>query len=125
MPNKVFAVKSIQLEKLKSKTEVDFIENEIKIMKTLNHPGMIKFFETYNDHKFVHMVSEYLSGGDLLDHLANLPTKKMNEIDAAKIMKELLSVINFLHKNGLAHRDIKPENILFTSPKKSHVKVDS
>lgn len=69
------------------------------------------------------MVSEYLSGGDLLDHLANLPTKKMKEKDAAKIMKELLSVINFLHKNGLAHRDIKPENILFTTLKKSHVKV--
>lgn len=113
------------MEKLKSKSEVDLIENEIKIMKTLNHPGMIKFFETYHDHKFIHIVSEYLSGGDLLDHLANLPSKKMNERDAAKIMKELLSVISFLHKNGLAHRDIKPENILFTSPQKTHVKVNS
>ncbi len=102
---------------------MDLIKNEINIMNTLNHPGMIKFFETYHDHKFIHIVSEYLSGGDLLDYLAKLPSKRMNEKSAAKMMKELFSVINFLHKNGLAHRDIKPENILFTSSEQTHVKV--
>lgn len=50
---------------------------------------------------------EYLRGGELLDRIKK--KKNFSEIEASKLMRKLVSVVNFMHTNGVVHRDLKPE----------------
>lgn len=109
-PTKKFAIKTIYKEKIQK--SLHLLKRELEILKTLDHPNIIKFYETYQDDKFFHFVMEYCSGGELLDKIANygfLPEK-----EAANIMKKIFSAVNYLHERGIVHRDLKPENFLFS-----------
>lgn len=50
---------------------------------------------------------EYLRGGELLDRIKK--KRNFSESEACNIMKELVSIVNFLHGIGVVHRDLKPE----------------
>lgn len=77
----------------------------------VDHPSIIKFYETYRDAVYFHIVMEYCEGGELFDMLERL--KKFPELDAAKIIKQILSALRHLHDKNVAHRDLKPENVIF------------
>jgi len=71
----------------------------------------VKFYESYQDERFFHIVMEYCSGGELLERICK--TGYLDECTAAKIMWKLFSAIHYLHEQGISHRDLKPENFLF------------
>ena len=100
------AVKAIKRKHVDS----NFI-NEIKILKTVDHPNIIKLFDCYYDNNYYYMIEEYCSGGDLFDYLHR--QKYFSEKKASIILKQLLSAVNHLHKKKIVHRDLKPENIVF------------
>lgn len=110
-PNKKFAVKSVQIESILS--ELELIENELDILRLVDHPNIIKYYETYNDGKYLHMVTELCTGGELFDHIVRKGI--FSEAEAGRIMEKILSAINFLHNLGVCHRDLKPENFVFSS----------
>jgi calcium-dependent protein kinase len=83
---------------------------EVEILKSLDHPNIIKVFEYFEDPYNYYIVMEYCQGGDLFGHL--LSSKKVTERYAAKVMKYLLSGLVYLHSKQVVHRDIKPENLL-------------
>ena len=87
--------------------------SELEILKTLDHPNLIKFYETYQDQRFFHLVMEYCSGGELLERIVH--KGHLNEEEANKIMSKALSSVQYLHANHIAHRDLKPENFLFSN----------
>jgi calcium-dependent protein kinase len=64
------------------------LTNEIKILKQLDHPNIVKLYEVYSDSRNIYMVTEYLEGGEVFDLI--LKSKHFNENIAAKIMKQLL-----------------------------------
>lgn len=101
------AVKAIERKHIDSNS----FSNEIAILKTVDHPNIIKLFDCYYDNNFYYMVEEYCSGGDLFDYIQKI--KNFSEKIAATIFNQLLSAINHLHKKNIVHRDIKPENIVF------------
>jgi calcium-dependent protein kinase len=68
-------------------------------------------YETFEDQKYIHVVTEICRGGDLFDNLLKKVT--YTEEEAAKIMRNVFSAVNYLHGLGIAHRDLKPENFLF------------
>ena len=88
----------------------------------INHPGIIKLCEVYEDESHVHLVLEYLKGGEVFQHIKNQGLYE--EADAVKLMKELLSAIEYIHKLGIIHRDLKPENLILSdNSSNSHVKI--
>lgn len=78
-----------------------------------SHPNVVQIHEIHEDELHVYVVMEYLRGGELLDRIKK--KKNFSEIEASKLMRKLVSVVNFMHTNGVVHRDLKPENLLFTN----------
>eukprot|EP00357_Protocruzia_adherens_P006319 CAMPEP_0114990346 /NCGR_PEP_ID=MMETSP0216-20121206/10739_1 /TAXON_ID=223996 /ORGANISM="Protocruzia adherens, Strain Boccale" /LENGTH=483 /DNA_ID=CAMNT_0002353499 /DNA_START=1089 /DNA_END=2540 /DNA_ORIENTATION=- len=108
---KVYAVKSIIKAKLKG--DLKYLQNELDCLATLDHPSIIRFYETYNDEKYLHIVMEHCSGGELFERI--IDQGRLDERFAANIMSQILSGLNHCHQNQVAHRDLKPENFLFES----------
>jgi len=84
---------------------------EIAIMKMMDHPNVIKLYETYEDSRYIYLVMELCNGGELFDRIINL--KKFNEEQAAIIMSQILRALFYMHGKNIMHRDLKPENFLF------------
>lgn len=109
-----FAVKSIK------KTLIDenpqnmiALCDEITILRKLDHPNILKLHKVYESKKRIHMVLNYVEGGDLLTLVKN--TKNISENTIAKFSYKLLEVLDYLKSENIAHRDIKLENILISS----------
>ena len=113
--NYLRAVKAIK----KRNVDKDEFINEIEVLKTLDHPNIIKLFDCYYDRNFYYMVEEYCSGGDLFDYIQK--EKCFTERKASIIFKQLLSAVNHLHKKNIVHRDLKPENIVFIKTKNNDI----
>ena len=86
------------------------ILNEINILIHLDHPNIYKIFSIYSNEKNYSFITELCSGGELFEEI-NL-NGPFSEKKSSYIMYQLLSAVNYLHKNNIIHRDIKPENIL-------------
>lgn len=78
--------------------------------KLQDHPNIVKMYEFFEDEKRYYLVTEICKGGELFDEV--LQRGKFSERDAAVLLKQVLSCVNYCHKNNIVHRDLKPENIL-------------
>jgi len=94
------------------KNEVRFRE-EIALMKQIDHPNIIRLFETIEDHKNIYLIMELCTGGELFDKIVN--EGLLAEKPAAHLMKQIFAALYYLHDHGIMHRDLKPENFLFAS----------
>jgi calcium-dependent protein kinase len=108
------AIKTINLERA-SRTSEHFnrMQREIAIMKMLDHPGLIKIYEIWEDKKDIHLVMEVCSGGELFAKICDVG--QLSEPDAAGVTKQALAAVLYLHERGVCHRDLKPENFLLES----------
>ena len=94
--------------------------NEIRILRTINHPNIVKFYEKIEEKHRYYLVTEFCEGGDLFTKLA--VHKRFPERDVALIVKQILTGIYYLHMKNIVHRDLKPENILI-SGSNSQIKI--
>ncbi len=95
-------------------------------MVKLDHPNVIKLYEIYEDNRYLYLVMEECSGGELFDRIIDRISKQkmFTEKEAAGIFKQLMSAICYCHSAGICHRDLKPENLLFlNSTDESPLKV--
>lgn len=113
--NFIRAVKALK----KKHIEGNILNNEISVLKNLDHPNIIKLFECYYDSNYYYLIEEYCNGGDLYDYIKK--QKFFSEKKAACIIYQLLSAINHLHSKKIVHRDIKPENIVFIQSEEKEV----
>ncbi|OEH74097.1 CAM CDPK domain-containing protein [Cyclospora cayetanensis] len=104
------AVKTISKSQVKS---IERFRREIDIMKSLDHPNVVKLFETFEDHRNIYLVMELCEGGELFDRI--IAEGHFTEKRAALLMRQVFSAVNYLHSNHIMHRDLKPENFLFLS----------
>lgn len=96
--------------------------SEINILRSLDHPNIVKIFEYFEDDKRFYIVTEHIQGGELFDEIIN--RGKFGEKDAAVLMKQLLSCVSLIHDKDIVHRDLKPENVLLEQSKEfDQVKV--
>lgn len=95
--------------------EKKMLFNEINNLKDLDHPNILKMYEFFEDEKRYYIVTDICKGGELFDEIVS--RGKFTENDAAMLMKQVLSCINYCHKNHIVHRDLKPENVLLEQNK--------
>jgi len=85
--------------------------NEINLLMRLDHPNIIKVYDSFYIDLGMILVLEYCPNGSLFDEISS--SGPLKEIRFLKIAKEVLEVLIFSHSQNIAHRDIKPHNILF------------
>ena len=108
----IFACK--KLSKLDIENLVKF-KREIDILIRTDHPNIIKLIEVYESSNSLYLIMEECHGGELFDKiLEHIEKKEMySEKEAAKIILQVMSAVDYCHKNGICHRDLKPENLLY------------
>jgi len=74
------------------------------------HPNIIQLIEYFEETERFYLIFEKVSGGQLLDHIQT--RKYFTEQEAANIIRDVATALEFLHSKGIAHRDLKPENVL-------------
>ena len=111
---KIMEKAKLALHRLQFKTN-----REIWILQRLAHPHLVKVLEAVADTHNIHVVMEYVPGGELFDQIAT--RGKIHENEARKYIQQLVSCVEYCHNHKIAHRDLKPENILLDEDK--NVKV--
>ncbi|TPX41494.1 hypothetical protein SeMB42_g05552 [Synchytrium endobioticum] len=103
------AVKVIDKTTLDEK-KLSKLYREVRIMKMLHHPNIVKLYEVIETRHTVFLVMEYASGGELYDYL--VVHGKMKEKEARAKFRQILSAVSYCHKKRVIHRDLKAENLL-------------
>jgi calcium-dependent protein kinase len=106
------AIKRIKKD-LRTAKSLDALLKDVEILKTLDHPNIIKVYEYFQDESAIYIVTELCTGGELFECI--LKEKNFNEKKAAELMRQMLSAIAYCHEKKLAHCDLKPENIMLES----------
>ncbi|XP_055995270.1 MAP/microtubule affinity-regulating kinase 3-like isoform X23 [Ostrea edulis] len=83
---------------------------EVRIMKNLDHPNIVKLFEVIETEKTLYLVMEYASGGEVFDYL--VAHGRMKEKEARAKFRQIVSAVQYCHQKHIVHRDLKAENLL-------------
>uniref|UniRef100_A0A6G1S7T7 non-specific serine/threonine protein kinase n=1 Tax=Aceria tosichella TaxID=561515 RepID=A0A6G1S7T7_9ACAR len=112
------AIKIINRSKL-SESVLQKVEREIAIMKLIEHPHVLGLYDVYENKKFLYLILEHVSGGELFDYLVSKGRLSIKE--ARKFFRQIISALDFCHCHSICHRDLKPENLLLDD--KGNIKV--
>ncbi|XP_039761685.1 serine/threonine-protein kinase MARK2-like isoform X10 [Pararge aegeria] len=83
---------------------------EVRIMKMLDHPNIVKLFQVIETEKTLYLVMEYASGGEVFDYL--VLHGRMKEKEARAKFRQIVSAVQYCHQKRIIHRDLKAENLL-------------
>ncbi|XP_045598365.1 MAP/microtubule affinity-regulating kinase 3 isoform X17 [Procambarus clarkii] len=86
---------------------------EVRIMKILDHPNIVKLFQVIETEKTLYLVMEYASGGEVFDYLVF--HGRMKEKEARAKFRQIVSAVQYCHQKKIIHRDLKAENLLLDS----------
>lgn len=110
-----YAVKCLDLGLVDSDEGLMQLREEIFIMCQLDHPNIVRLEEVYESHNEIYLVQELCLGGELFDRLDEQPDYHYTEAECARLVKQMLCAMRYLHSKGIIHRDLKLENFLFSS----------
>lgn len=112
----IYALKCVPIERIDKKHLNDQFLREIDISLKLNHPNIVKTYETFKTEKNYYIVNEYCGDGTLANVMAKNSSMSYYEKEALckKYLSQLKSALKYLYKNNIIHRDLKPSNILIS-----------
>ena len=119
----LFACKELAKKNL---SDYEGLMREVNLMIKLDHPNIIKLYEVYENDKSIYLIMELCTGGELFDRIVDNTENgvQFTEKQAANLFRQMMSAINYCHKNGIVHRDLKPENLLYLNKEEnSPIKV--
>ncbi|XP_023319473.1 serine/threonine-protein kinase BRSK2 isoform X2 [Eurytemora carolleeae] len=115
---KKVAIKIVNKEKL-SESVLLKVEREIAIMKLIEHQNVLGLYDVYENRKYLYLVLEHVSGGELFDYLVK--KGRLTPKEARRFFRQIISALDFCHSHSICHRDLKPENLLLDD--KNNIKV--
>ena len=104
------SIKVIPKNNIKTGFTKDEIIQEINILKSLDHPHIIKMFEFYVDENNYYLVNEFCSEGDLNEKMHKI--KFVSEYICKLLMFQIFNAVRYLHSKKVIHGDLKLENIM-------------
>ena len=110
-----FATKKIDKRFTANPKAKKYLDNEIAILKAVDHPNIVKLYEVKETSSCYFLVTEFCNGGSLSDCLENYQekhNKPFPEEVVQYLMKQIVSALAYLHKKTILHRDLKLDNIL-------------
>ncbi|XP_026837189.1 serine/threonine-protein kinase MARK2 isoform X9 [Drosophila erecta] len=109
---KEVAIKIIDKTQLNSGS-LQKLFREVRIMKMLDHPNIVKLFQVIETEKTLYLIMEYASGGEVFDYL--VLHGRMKEKEARVKFRQIVSAVQYCHQKRIIHRDLKAENLLLDS----------
>jgi len=110
-----YAVKCLDLGLIECEEAVIQLREEIYIMCQLDHPNIVRLEEVYEGVSEIYLVMELCLGGDLFDRLDEQTDYHYTEDECARLIKQMLNSVQYLHSKKIIHRDLKLENFLFSN----------
>ena len=94
-----------------TKGKEDTLDNEIKVLRRLQHSNIVQLLETFENKNRFYLVMELVTGGELFDRIVQKGS--YSEKDASDLIRQILEAVAYMHEQGVVHRDLKPENLLY------------
>lgn len=96
------------------------LAREMMLLREMNHRSIARLADVFEDVDYVHLVTELYTGGELFDRIVERSSSNngrpcLAEVEAARIIRQILGAVSYMHDRGIVHRDLKPENVLFES----------
>ncbi|EPS67062.1 hypothetical protein M569_07713, partial [Genlisea aurea] len=113
------AIKILNKRKMKSRDMEEKVRREIKICQLFVHPHVIRIYEVVETPMDIYVVMEYVTRGELFDYIVE--KGRLQEDEARQFFQQIVSGVNYCHRNMVVHRDLKPENLLLDS--KCNIKI--
>lgn len=113
LSGKPVAMKCYDKSKIRAKSTTDRILQEVDILSNLDHDGIIRMFEIFENKKFIFMVLEFVDCGDLLTWMRD--HGKFSEASFLPVLHQILEALAYMHSQSILHRDVKLDNILLGS----------
>ena len=118
-PGKLYATKKVAKSLVSTEKVKKYFNNEIFILRNLNHPNIIRFHETKETLNNYYLVFEFCNGGGLTNCMEKYKKKygtALPEEVVQHLMRQTVSGLQYLHNNKILHRDIKCDNIMVHYP---------
>lgn len=108
----LYAIKVQKKSEITQKNQVKRVLTEKDILLNLSNPYIVDFYYSIATNQNIYIVMEYLPGGDLFSLLHNLGS--VDEESVRIYVAQIITALNYLHKEGIVHRDLKPDNVLIS-----------
>ena len=106
------------------------LDSEVQILKSLDHPHIVRIFETFENREMVMIVMDYAAGEDLrtvLRQVAMHEEKALRRLPPEWVREgtdQMLSALAYCHQKGVLHSDVKPANAMLLHPLRAWVEQD-
>lgn len=108
-----YALKTLKKAAIIKMKQVDHIVSEKAILHTLKHPFIVNMYGSFHDSRFIHMLLEYIVGGEFFTHLRK--AGRFDNDQSCFYAAQIAAIFEYCHSLNIVYRDLKPENILINA----------
>ena len=124
--NKIYAMKKIDLNLIKSEEEKQLFFEQMKKLKSLNHPHLLRYYKTFEEEgRYIYLIYEFMNNSDLnsLIKAHSVLDKPIKEETIWNILLQCLSGLSYLHEQNLTSLAIKPTNIYLNNEQNTKISL--
>lgn len=106
------AIKVLDKSRFTTSVVEESLRLEAELIRSLQHPNIVKVYDTYDTEEMIAIVMELVPGGDLFDYIVGRGKTPFTEEEARTLFLQIVEPVRYMHLRKILHCDLKPENIL-------------